>query len=84
MVVSTSQSPIDGARYPRLSRIQFPADLRQFDEDELPAIADELRSLAGGPPNLEAMRQHVRAAVNRVTREEKARKAVVIPIVLEV
>lgn len=48
------------------------------------AIADELRSLAGGPPNLEAMRQHVRAAVNRVTREEKARKAVVIPIVLEV
>ncbi|NOT89284.1 MAG: 1-deoxy-D-xylulose-5-phosphate synthase [Lysobacter sp.] len=44
MVVSTSHSPIDGARYPRLSRIQFPADLRQFGEDELPAIADELRA----------------------------------------
>ncbi|WP_334178249.1 1-deoxy-D-xylulose-5-phosphate synthase [Pseudoxanthomonas sp.] len=31
-------------RYPRLSRIHVPADLRQFDESELPAIAEELRS----------------------------------------
>ncbi len=44
MADSVSPSPIDGARYPRLSRIQFPADLRQFGEDELPAIADELRA----------------------------------------
>ena len=36
-------TPIDGARYPRLSRIALPADLRQFDESELRAIADELR-----------------------------------------
>jgi 1-deoxy-D-xylulose-5-phosphate synthase len=35
---------IDSARYPRLSRIERPADLRQFDEAELPAIADELRA----------------------------------------
>ncbi len=35
---------IDPARYPRLSRIQTPADLRQFEESELPAIADELRA----------------------------------------
>lgn len=35
---------IDPQRYPRLSRIQVPADLRQFGEDELPAIAEELRS----------------------------------------
>ncbi len=35
---------IDAARYPRLSRIQTPADLRQFEESELPAIADELRA----------------------------------------
>ena len=35
---------IDPQRYPRLSRIQGPADLRQFGEDELPAIAEELRS----------------------------------------
>ncbi|WBX92397.1 1-deoxy-D-xylulose-5-phosphate synthase [Pseudoxanthomonas mexicana] len=34
---------IDAARYPRLSRILIPADLRQFDESELPAIAEELR-----------------------------------------
>jgi 1-deoxy-D-xylulose-5-phosphate synthase len=34
---------IDAARYPRLSRIEIPADLRQFDESELPAIAEELR-----------------------------------------
>ena len=47
-------------------------------------VSTELRSLEGKPPNLETMRQHVRAAVNRVTREEKSRKAVVIPIVLEV
>jgi 1-deoxy-D-xylulose-5-phosphate synthase len=35
---------IDAQRYPRLSRIDVPADLRQFPEDELPAIADELRA----------------------------------------
>ncbi len=35
---------IDSSRYPRLSRIDSPADLRRFDEAELPAIADELRA----------------------------------------
>jgi 1-deoxy-D-xylulose-5-phosphate synthase len=35
---------IDPQRYPRLSRIAVPADLRQFGEEELPAIADELRA----------------------------------------
>ncbi|TDK33679.1 1-deoxy-D-xylulose-5-phosphate synthase [Luteimonas terrae] len=35
---------IDSTRYPRLSRIDAPSDLRQFDESELPAIADELRA----------------------------------------
>src|SRR5690606_23433683 len=35
---------IDASRYPRLSRIDSPADLRGFDETELPAIADELRA----------------------------------------
>jgi 1-deoxy-D-xylulose-5-phosphate synthase len=37
-------SMIDSTRYPRLSRIQIPADLRQFDESELPAITEELRA----------------------------------------
>ncbi|RYZ71973.1 MAG: 1-deoxy-D-xylulose-5-phosphate synthase [Lysobacteraceae bacterium] len=35
---------IDPTRYPRLSRINLPADLRQFEESELIAIADELRA----------------------------------------
>ncbi|WP_222564115.1 1-deoxy-D-xylulose-5-phosphate synthase [Novilysobacter antarcticus] len=35
---------IDPQRYPRLSRIQVPADLRQFPVEDLPAIADELRA----------------------------------------
>ncbi|CAA9316701.1 MAG: 1-deoxy-D-xylulose 5-phosphate synthase [uncultured Lysobacter sp.] len=35
---------IDSQRYPRLSRISVPADLRQFPEEELPAIAMELRA----------------------------------------
>ena len=35
---------IDQHRYPRLSRIQVPADLRRFPAEELPAIADELRA----------------------------------------
>jgi 1-deoxy-D-xylulose-5-phosphate synthase len=35
---------IDPQRYPYLSRIEVPADLRQFPEDALPAIADELRA----------------------------------------
>jgi len=35
---------IDSARYPRLSKVQTPADLRRFGEDELPAIAEELRA----------------------------------------
>jgi 1-deoxy-D-xylulose-5-phosphate synthase len=35
---------IDPERYPRLSRIDSPDDLRGFGEDELPAIAGELRA----------------------------------------
>lgn len=35
---------IDSTRYPRLSRISTPADLRTFGEDQLPAIAEELRA----------------------------------------
>ena len=35
---------MDSQRYPRLSRIHVPADLRQFPESELPAIAEELRA----------------------------------------
>ena len=35
---------IDSTRYPRLSRIDAPADLRAFAESELPAVADELRA----------------------------------------
>jgi 1-deoxy-D-xylulose-5-phosphate synthase len=35
---------IDAIRYPRLSRIDSPADLRRFDDGELRAIADELRA----------------------------------------
>ncbi|MGS1078406.1 1-deoxy-D-xylulose-5-phosphate synthase [Pseudoxanthomonas beigongshangi] len=34
---------IDPVRYPRLSRIETPADLRRFEESELPVIAEELR-----------------------------------------
>jgi len=35
---------IDTQRYPRLSRIALPDDLRAFPEAELPAIAEELRA----------------------------------------
>ena len=35
---------IDSTRYPRLSRILTPIDLRRFDEDELVAVAGELRA----------------------------------------
>ncbi|MBP8097825.1 MAG: 1-deoxy-D-xylulose-5-phosphate synthase [Arenimonas sp.] len=35
---------MDSQRYPRLSRIALPEDLRQFPESELPAIAEELRA----------------------------------------
>ena len=34
---------IDSHRYPRLARIESPADLRQFPEQELPQVAQELR-----------------------------------------
>ncbi len=34
---------IDAQRYPRLSTIDTPADLRKFDERELPEVAGELR-----------------------------------------
>lgn len=40
----SGDASIDPARYPRLSRIDTPADLRRFGEDELRAIADELRA----------------------------------------
>ncbi|MFD0739479.1 1-deoxy-D-xylulose-5-phosphate synthase [Lysobacter koreensis] len=35
---------IDPQRFPRLARIAVPADLRHFPEEDLPAIADELRA----------------------------------------
>ncbi|QYR53628.1 1-deoxy-D-xylulose-5-phosphate synthase [Lysobacter soyae] len=35
---------IDASRYPRLSRIKTPQDLRTFEPSELRAIADELRA----------------------------------------
>lgn len=35
---------IDSARYPRLSRIESPADLRRLSAAELPAVAEELRA----------------------------------------
>ncbi len=35
---------IDSSRYPRLSRIESPADLRQFDESELEDVAREVRA----------------------------------------
>ncbi|MBB1117995.1 1-deoxy-D-xylulose-5-phosphate synthase [Stenotrophomonas sp. W1S232] len=35
---------IDSTRYPRLSRIQTPHDLRRFAEDELVGVAEELRA----------------------------------------
>src|SRR5690606_6931989 len=42
--LSCTTFPIDAGRYPRLARIDSPADLRGFDESELRAIADELRA----------------------------------------
>jgi 1-deoxy-D-xylulose-5-phosphate synthase len=44
MISPDNAARIDSERYPRLSRIQTPADLRTFDEAELRAIADELRA----------------------------------------
>jgi 1-deoxy-D-xylulose-5-phosphate synthase len=44
MIDPKNALPIDSERYPRLSRIQTPADLRRFDESELRAVADELRA----------------------------------------
>ena len=35
---------MNAERYPYLSKIALPADLRQFSDTELPAIADELRA----------------------------------------
>ena len=35
---------IDTQRYPRLARIDSPADLRKFDEGELPEVAREVRN----------------------------------------
>ncbi|PJK07571.1 1-deoxy-D-xylulose-5-phosphate synthase [Lysobacteraceae bacterium NML95-0200] len=35
---------IDSSRYPRLSQINTPADLRRFPAEELQAVADELRA----------------------------------------
>ncbi|PJJ97841.1 1-deoxy-D-xylulose-5-phosphate synthase [Lysobacteraceae bacterium NML75-0749] len=35
---------IDSSRYPRLSQINTPADLRRFPAEELQAVADELRT----------------------------------------
>ncbi|GAA5005967.1 1-deoxy-D-xylulose-5-phosphate synthase [Pseudoluteimonas lycopersici] len=40
----TDPTPIDAGRFPRLSCIDSPADLRKLPESELRAVADELRA----------------------------------------
>lgn len=47
------------------------------------AIREEIDGL-GHPLEVEGVRRHVRTAVNRVTRQETGRKAVVIVVVLEI
>jgi ribonuclease J len=47
-------------------------------------VAAEVRSATTLPLDLETLHRHMRTAVNRVTRREAGRRAVVVPIVLEV
>ncbi|MBP6626591.1 MAG: 1-deoxy-D-xylulose-5-phosphate synthase, partial [Arenimonas sp.] len=35
---------MDSQRYPHLSRVALPSDLRELPEADLPAVADELRA----------------------------------------
>jgi 1-deoxy-D-xylulose-5-phosphate synthase len=42
-LLAENRKMIDSTRYPRLSRIDSPTDLRKFDEAELPEVARELR-----------------------------------------
>ena len=41
---SNNTQMIDSTRYPLLSRVDSPADLKRLGEDQLPALADELRA----------------------------------------
>ena len=77
--------PVDGDESPGpdLESHGFVEDPAAVLAQAAEAVREELQSMADGPPDLEAMRRRMVQAVNRVTRGEKSRKAVVIPIVLE-
>jgi len=47
-------------------------------------VAGEVKAVASPPLDLEILHRHMRTAVNRVTRREAGRTAVVVPVVLEV
>jgi ribonuclease J len=48
------------------------------------AVRAEIARLGEWPVELETVRRHVKGAVNRVTRAETARRAVVVPVIIEV
>ena len=62
----------------------FMADPEEVFRSASDAVRSEVGKIDEFPVDFDTLRRHVRTAVNRVTRRATGRKAVVIPVILEV
>jgi ribonuclease J len=69
---------------PDLESHGFIADPADVFAEAAAAVRQEVEGFSEWPADLDAVRRHIKGAVNRVTRARTARRAVVVPIVLEI
>jgi ribonuclease J len=69
---------------PDLDGHGFMADPSEVFKSAADAVRSEVDKIEEFPVDFEALRRHVKTAVNRITRKATGRKAVVIPVILEV
>ncbi len=69
---------------PDLDSHGFMDDPNELFSKAADSVREEIARFTEWPPDLETLRRHIKGAVNRVTRAETARRAVVVPVVLEI
>ena len=69
---------------PDLDGHGFMADPSEVFRSAADAVRSEVNKIDEFPVDFETLRRHVKTAVNRITRRATGRKAVVIPVILEV
>ena len=69
---------------PDLNGHGFMVDPSEVFKSAADAVRRDVAAIEEFPVDFEALRRHVKTSVNRITRKATGRKAVVIPVILEV